>query len=291
MKNIYLLSFTGGSGGDFLCSQISKDNSFFPLESKMNPDSNSCDLENPFEKWNLDIKNTFISNLSISNYTLENIDLYFNEKNLIAPTHFFGNLNQVRLPRLKGIKLYNEKLSPLFYLLLWIKRWTSVRHFENKEDFFKIIEESSPNTSRFINATIDKIVDEIFTNRKYLYSFEIPALKKLHKDAINFVHNYFEYYKLFNTITDREFGWIPYNIDNLYLDPINNLKEFSQLFNMEQSINSEIIAEYYSQNLRVIEETFGEPYEVFISNNWLLKLKEWVKQQCPNAYSVNFKIL
>jgi hypothetical protein len=288
MKNIYLLSFTGGTGGDFLCSQISKDNNFYLLESKMDPSTNTCNLENPFEKWNLDIKNNFKA--PISDSLFEEINLYYNKKNIITPTHFFGNVNQIKLPRIKGIKLYSNLFFPYFYLLLWIKRWVFKRHFENKEDAHEIFKSLNPNSD---NTTFNKdIIDRIVENRNYFYSYEIAALKTFHMNAIDFVVNGFNFHKRYSSRTYEDLGWIPYNIDNLYLDPVNNVKEFSQLFNMEESINSEIIAEYYSQNLKVIEETFGEPYETFISSDWLSKLKEWVCEQCPNSYSysISFKI-
>jgi hypothetical protein len=297
MNNIYLLAFNGGSGGDFLCSQISKDSNFYPLEYKINPITNTYDLENPFAKWNLNTKNQFMQDLLVTtDNTLENIDLHYNEKNLIAPIHFFGDHNQAyldalyRLPRLKVIRLYSNKLPPLFYLLLWIKRWVFAQEFENKEIFIR--EHISIYTSKFHISTRNKILDSIFANRNYYYAFEISAMENLFNNSINFVKNFFKRYNYYNTIVQNNtVGWIPYNIDNLYLDPINNSEEFCQLFNMEKSINPEIISNYYLKNLQVIEEIFGEPYEVFILGDWLSKLTEWVQIQCPNAYSVDFKIL
>lgn len=283
MKNIHLLSFTGGTGGDFLCSEISKDTNFYTLESNWIFDMNRYDLENPFQQWNLDIKDRHIPSLQISDTVFNEIDLYYNEKNLITPTHFFGAVNQIKLPRIKGIKLYTTQLSPLFYSLLWIKRWTAKRYYETKEEFLKLI--GSPNPNYIVNV---QEIDTLFTNRNYLYSFEIPALKSLHKNAIDFVSNFFVTYSMYSTIPNDNFGWIPYNIDNLYLDPINNSEAFSQIFSMEQAISPAIITAYYTQNLRVIEETFGEPYDVFISNDWLSKLKQWVLLQCPDLYSIDF---
>jgi len=298
MNNIYLLAFNGGSGGDFLCSQISKDSDFYPLEYKINPITNTYDLENPFAKWNLNTKNQFMQDLLVTtDNTLENIDLHYNEKNLVAPIHFFSYFNQAhldtiyRLPRLKIIRVYSNQLTPLFYLLLWIKRWVLIQECENKEIFIR--EQISTYTSKFDIAARNKILDSIFANRNYYYSFEILAMSNLFNNSTDFVKNFFlKKYNYYNTFVQNNTGkWIPYNIDNLYLDPVNNSEEFCQLLNMEKPIDPEIISNYYFRNLQVIEETFGEPYEVFILGDWLSKLTEWVQIQCPNAYSVDFKIL
>jgi hypothetical protein len=290
MKNIYLISFNGGAGGDFLCSEISKDINFYSFQSSIDLKTNACDLlENPFSKWNLDVKppDALWPTASISS----EIDLYYNEKNLVLPTHYFDNVNQTMIPRLKGIRLYTKQFSPLFYLLLWIKRWINIQNFKGKEELDNIIFSRSFSKNADVNFFKSKIRDAIFENRRYIYRFELPALELLYDKAIHFVDGFFRRYNTHNNKGYEDKGWIPYNIDNLYLDPVNNVKEFSQLFNMEEPINPDSIAEHHSRNFQLIEKTFNESYETFISNNWRYKLKEWVRIQCPNAYSVDFKIL
>jgi len=287
MKNIHLLSFNGGVGGDFLCSEISKDINFYSFQSSIDLKTNTCNLlENPFSKWNLDVKppNPLWPTASISS----EIDLYYNEKNLVLPTHYFGNVNQTMIPRLKGIRLYTKQFSPLFYLLLWIKRWINIKNFKDKEELDNILLSRSFSKNTDITYFTSKIAD-IIANRKYYYDFEIPALNLIYDKSIDFVDEVFVKYNICNTNGYEDNGWIPYNIDNLYLDPVNNVKEFSQLFNMEESINPDSIAEQHSRNLQLIEETFNESYESFVSNDWLPKLKEWVKLKCPNSYSINFE--
>jgi len=296
MNNIYLVSFLGGGGGDFLCSQISKDCNFYPLEYTINSVTNTCDLTNPFLKWNIDLKNHLrFKVLEISDVILEEIDLYYNEKNLVAPTHFFGNLSEIKLPRLKGVHLYTKQFFPLFYLLLWIKRWVLIQEFENKEIFLrKVISASSLPNDAYAKIFRDKIADNILANRNFVYEFELRAATRLFRNAIDCVEWFYRYYCFVFAFPNPHTvskDWIPYNIDNLYLDPVNNSEEFCQLFNMEKPIDPEIIVSYYSKNLQVIEEIFGEPYEVFILGDWLSKLKKWIELKCPNSYSVDFKIL
>jgi hypothetical protein len=290
MKHIYLLAFTGGAGGDFLCSQVSKDPDFYPLETRVNQTLNVYNLDNSFEKWDLDIKNRNIVRMKISETVLEEIDLYYNEKNLITPTHFFGDFNRINFPRIKGIKLYSKILTPFFYLLLWIKRWVNLRYFKTKTETARVLESLNPNsTIEFREEMIDRVLKT--RNRNHFYAFELAALKTLCMDAIDLVDNYYvNSYRRISELPNSDFGWIPYNIDNLYLDPINNTREFSQIFNMEQPIDPDIIAEYYSLNHQLIEKTFNETYESFISSDWTSKLKEWVQNQCPDSYIVDFKI-
>jgi len=293
MNNIYLVTFPGGGGGDFLCSQISKDINFYPLESSMNTATNTCELENPFLKWNIDLKSHHkFKVLEISDVMLKEIELYYNEKDLVAPTHFFGNLSEIKLPRLKGVHLYTKQFFPIFYLLYWIKRLSGPKHFIDKETFLrKVTGASSLPNDAYAKFFRDKIADNILANRNFVYDFELIAATRLLGNAIDCIERFYRYYCFIFSFPNPHTvskDWIPYNIDNLYLDPVNNSKEFCQLFNMEKPINPEIIASYYSKNLQVIEETFGEPYEVFILGDWLSKLKKWIELKCPNSYSINF---
>jgi hypothetical protein len=290
MKNIYFLSFAGGAGGDFLCSLISKDVNFYPLVSKTETVTNSCYLEDTFKKWHLDLKNGNIPKLLDSEYLVKRIDSFYTEKNLMVPTHYVGSFDQIKLPRFKAVKLFSTDLVPMYYLLLWIKRWCSVMYFENKQDFFKRIEVEQNERikkNRIANGEIkkNKIMNSVFANKNHAYGFELPAARLLYRNSIDFVDRYFITFKYHATLSNIN-GAKSYNIDRLYLDPANNSTEFSQLFDMTQSINPDIIAEYHSQNLKLIEKTFNEPYDLFISSNWLAKLKEWVQLKCPNSYGI-----
>lgn len=271
MKNIFLLGFTGGSCGDFLCSQISKDESFYSLQSEMTSNVNRCELENPFASFGLDIKNPYWpDSVTISDADYKNIDIAFADKNLILPTHYFFDLKNINLPRIAGIKLCSKQLTPLFYILLWIKRWRYANTVEGQD-----IAKWSSNS---------EIINEIIS-RGYFYAFEKTALRLNVSNSIDLSTTYFfNYNNLSKKVAD---GWVPYNIDNLFLDTKNSVIEFSRLFNMSQPINAEDIIHYHQNNIRLVENYFNKSYDNLIAGNWLLELKERIKTDCPNAYCIS----
>lgn len=276
MKNIFLLGFTGGSCGDFLCSQISKDDNFYSLQSSMNPDLNRCELENPFANFGIDIKNPYWPESSIiSNTDYKKIDIAYSEKNLVLPIHYFLDLDNINLPRLAGIKLCSNKLTPLFYILLWIKRWRLPVNIGGSED--DVIKCAGKNLKLIEKSK--EIID-----RGYFYSFEKPALRLNISNSIDLTIKYFFNYASISKKAAN--GWIPYNLDNLFLNTIDNVTEFSQLFNMTCSINSEDLIQYHQNNIKLVETYFNKTYDSLILGNWLLDLREKIKTECPSAYSI-----
>jgi hypothetical protein len=277
MKNIFLLGFTGGSCGDFLCSKISQDDNFYSLQSAMTQDINRCELGNPFSKFGIDIKNPQWGGIPIiSKDTYDNIDKEYSEKSLILPIHYFSNLENIKLPRLVGVKLCSKELTPLFYILLWIKRWSNKNSIIGNEE--NIIKCAGKNLK-----LIEKSKEII--NRGFYYSFEQPALRLGVYNSVNIATAYFSTYR--GLSKKSNIGWNPYDIDNLFLNTKQNIREFSQLFNTSQEINAGDIIDYHAANIALVEKHFNKSYSNLISGNWLLDLQAWVEQQCPNAYCLN----
>jgi hypothetical protein len=242
----------------------------------MTSNFNRCELENPFEKFGIDIKNPYRAEaLVVSDDDYKNIDAAFSLKNLILPTHYFSNINNINLPRLVGVKLCSTELTPLFYILLWIKRW-SQRHSNigHELDILNCTNESL----KMIEGS-----NKIF-NRGYHYAFEKPALRLGMNNSTNLSSSYFYNYKALSR--HASIGWHPFNIDKLFLNTRENIEEFSNLFNMSLPINAEDIEQYHYTNIQLVETNFNKSYSELISNNWLLELREWVKYQCPDAYSI-----
>jgi hypothetical protein len=277
MKNIFLLGFTGGSCGDFLCSKISKDDNFYTLESSMTSDMNRCELENPLLPFGINIKNPVsLDSLNINSEDYKNIDIKFSQKNLILPIHYFANINNIKLPRLAGVKLCSSKLTPLFYILLWIKRWKNkVPIMENEHTLI----DCAGN-----NLTLIKQCEEMI-KRGYYYSFEQTALRSNMYNSINLPTMYFPTYR--NLSSKVDIGWTSYNIDNLFLNTKENITGFSQLFNMSGTLNADDIIQYHAANLELVEKHFNKSYFDLMAGNWLVELQTWIEEQCPDSYKID----
>lgn len=270
MKHIYLLSFQGGAGGDFLANRINQDPSFYQYDCPWIMSVNRYDIRNPLKKFNIDLKYAHVNNVEISNELKNLIDLEFQNINLILTLHYFKDINTINLPRVKGIKLtWSTKLSPLFYTLLWIKRFTENLKIEN---------------IKLYNITNFELFQKFqhIQRRGFIYHFETIALRYGYLDSKNFIKHYYQYYHE-SGLSEPE-GWTTYNIENLYLDPKNNTKNFSDLFGLSQPINFEFIEAYYQRNRMLIEEIFNIEYEKWIEGDWLSDLETWALEQCPGCY-------
>lgn len=276
MNHIYVFSFIGGSGGDFLCSQIADDTNFYPFELRWDSDLNRYDLSNPLDKFGLDIKPFFLPSQMklLSDEIKIEIDNEFKDKNLILPTHYLERLEHVNLPRLIGVKaVYSEYFLPLYYTLLWFKRYI----VPIKVESYKDVDPGYYVAPRHIFKIIKKI-----TERGFIYSFEKTALNAQMLSSKKFIKGFFSQYTKLASLEPP--GWITYNLDNLYLDSKSYSKNFSDLFGRSQPIDHEIIDRYFQSNLAVIPQIFNKTYDDWIKGDWLSDLEKWALLQCPDCY-------
>jgi len=247
MNNLYLLSYPGGMGGDFLTGQISKDSSFYFIEHSIN---NANNTYTPEIFLGIDFKDS----LKITDDSRNIIERCLSKRNLIFSTHFIDDLDTIDLPNLKGIRLhsaYNSKLIPFYYTLLWIKRYSQIRNINNKQ----------------------------------CYLFEQLALDAKIKNSINSVNILYNRYKSGCNIIPNK--WYIYkNIDDLYLNPKDNIKEFTEFFQLAMPLDYTIIEEYFQTNIKVVEDSLNISLDNYLNKDWLNELTEWVKTTCPNYYNI-----
>lgn len=283
MKNLYLYHYTGGMCGDFICLEVSKDENYYSNMLLKQTKDNRYLGENPLAKFGLDYKETLTV---CSNELYKKIDEEFQDYNLIIPAHTLKR----NLPRLKVIRSYvqDKKYVPMFFMLLYIKAWSTKRVLSDNED--TLLPLGSLHTShqqfnfmkeRFKNYRPAKGLIEHIEERGYYYNFELRALEsnRLHVGVIN---GHFPIYE--HRLRQHFPADIQIAIDQLLLNPNKHAVEFSKQIDMAQPLNIERLETYHQANLDVVERTFNKTYHKLIQGNWLDELQEYIDQICPNNY-------
>lgn len=254
MNTFYLLGFTGGACGDFICSKISQLENFHPAQSKRNFITNTTEYVSDIDP-DYKIKSAHkIEHLSFDNDTIDRINNVLVTKNIITPTHYIDDITNTNIPNIIPIKLhYHVRLSKLFCTLLWIKRMSNV--WTGKDPY---------NTIK---------------DRPVKYIFQKTMLDTPHTDLRTFIDRYYIAYCR-NTIIPKP-GWRLVNTDSLFLKPHEYISEFNSILELPYTIEPDIIAEYHESNLRLIEHTFNKTPTNFFNGDWMGDLHQWLLKTCP----------
>jgi hypothetical protein len=282
MPNIYLFSYCGGHGGDFLCRQISQDPNYYPSLYKETTDNFRWVNDNPFDKYDLNFKRitSEIDKFTVSDSIRDQIDKEYNQKHLIVPAH---NMTQTlpNLPRVKRMKLVSiDSNAYFYYTLLCIKAWRIVydlkihqRDMIPRFAIFKDIHKDKP-------ALLEKI--ESIENRGYVYSWEMHAIYTGLDNGIDVIKQHYPIYQKYNRM--QLTNSINLDLDAMYAKPDDNVKLWSSSLDMQTILDANIIAEYNQKNIDLIESNLNRSINQYNTNNWLEELTAWVKSTCPSSY-------
>ncbi len=272
-KKIYLLRFNGGSGGDFLSYQISRDENFYTVPL-VNVDNNTWTIDNILSEFGVNFKNIlFKEQCNLDKSVVDTIDNKFREKNLVVTTHWVGPSSYINLPRMVPINLnFTGKINYLFYFLLWIKRYINPCPPE-------LLDEAVQFASK--NRNIPSQVENIIS-RSTVYSFERQSLMAGLANSYDIIDDFFIRYKSYNL--DKT-DYMNLDIGELYQRPKLNVFKFAVSFNMKKKLDSSLIEEYFFKNTQIFENTFNKKFDTYNTDQEFLNdLKSFVMQVAPGAY-------
>jgi hypothetical protein len=282
MPNIYLFSYCGGHGGDFLCRQISQDPNYYPSLYKETTDNFRWVNDNPFEKYDLNFKRitSELDKFTVSDLVKDSIDKEFSEKHLIVPSH---NMTAVlpNLPRVKRIKtISTDEQAYFYYILLCIKAWC-ISYDLNKHhkdmiprfDRFKEMHKNNP-------LLLEKI--EYIQQRGHVYSWEMDAIYNGLINGIDIIKQHFPIYQKYLRLSLPDTANL--NLDDMYKNPADNVNTWSKLLDMQTILNANVITEYHQKNIDLIESRFNKSIDQYLKINWLDQLAEYVSLVCPDHY-------
>jgi hypothetical protein len=287
MKNLYLFHYLGGTCGDFICLEVSKDSNFYSNGLLQKTDDNRWLGTNPLAEFNLDYKENV---LAVSPETYNDIDKKFQEYNLIIPAHHVKR----NLPRLKVIRSYVEDTHyiPMFFMMLYIKAWASKRTLSDAHDFLfplgnlhtshTMYKMAKNHYSNLKYSAGNKLIAEI-DERGYYYNFELRALTIGLVHMKSLVHEHYPVYK--SKILNNNFSSdIHLPVDQLLVNPTLYVNDFAKQINMAQPLDIEKIREYHQANLNLFENKFNKSYDKLVQGNWQDEFKEYLDYTCPNNW-------
>jgi hypothetical protein len=286
MKNLYLFHYWAGTCGDFVCLEVSKDKNFYPNALIHHSETNRWLGSNPLTEFNLDYKEGM---MTVTPETYKLIDEKFQERNLIIPAHRVKR----NLPRLKVVRSYvkDQTYIPMFFIMLYVKALMQKKYLEDPYEsliflgplhyshgLFKSLKLSYQNLK---NVAANSLIDNI-EQKGFYYNFELRALEFNFVHMKNIIPEQFFVYK--HRLMSKFPADIHLAVDQLLIDPSNNVQEFSRSVNMSEPLKVEQFEMYNQANFDLIEKIFNKPYHSLIQGNWQDEFQEYVNQECPDNW-------
>ena len=271
MSKIVLLSYNGGSCGEFLSLQISKDENYYPLVVEKVTDENRWILVSPLEKYKINLKTPWLNGNtgSVSDDISNSIEQEFSEKHLLIPTHKYELENTTNLKRLHRVRLQSRDWNLFFFTLLWIKNYTKpIPLNDNTIQDLLFALTVSKNT---VNSNI--MLDRIKSRGMY-YGFERPAMRHgLIGLGDIILKEFLDQLKVNCTNVP---GWKSLTVDYLLLNPKDHVEEWKETFDMKACMDIDAIAEYHATNVKLFEDNLNMSYRDY-QKDWKSILAGWVK--------------
>jgi len=281
-KFIYLISYKGGMFGEFVCSCIADDPSFY----KVSDPSIDVNTNRYFFKDILDhrygvnlVMSTWVpgTRLEVSDEVRDQIDIELLEKNICVRSHQWPySADFINLNRIKKVKLFvSESDSILAFLLSYLKVSTSTflvdnNHINNIQRRTSL----SPNicvgdtmSMLTYTACLFKVYPPIAFVKKSYPSYRSQAMSGL-------------------LVSDRDNESTYLNVGTLMIDPESVMPEWADALGLSTEFDYNKIREYHQSNLALIHEFFDESYDDLIRTDWLSKLSNrMVKYVTPLTFS------
>lgn len=259
-----MISYHGGMFGDFLCTKISQDQNFY-TQSSNEVEMNRYNFPNPFEKYNLNLHHWILP--TITDQQSEKISVDYSEQHLCFPTHWYGNLSDVNLSRLIGVRIVgDQRLALLTYLLSWIKANRKISLIDNWIHEFNQIKIKYPHLSPWIERIVEK---------GHFYRFEKNCLSKGFSNYKIFIQNDWNLHQ--KTIINKELhSWKYLNISGLFFEYSKFSDEFQKHLSLSQEIKESDVTEYHRKNLNLIRDEIGIEYFQIKKINWMNVLFRYI---------------
>jgi hypothetical protein len=266
MHRIYLYNSLIGTGTDFLASQLSDDPEFYPLSLRKNG-IGLYRTVNPLRYFDIYSNDKLFT---ISDEVRDKIDNFFSAKSLIVPSSYIeSGFPKINLPRLTCIRTqFTTKFSPLFYTMSMIE--DGLYSYKLTPNIVSVIDKIDPDQK---NEHLQHI-----KQRNQYYNFEYHALQNNSCDPLKFVKNRYGKYIVEAFISPANCKL--FQIDNLFMNPKDNVKEFCRLVGRESLIDYTKIEEFHANQISTLETTFNKTYANYISGNWRDELTEWLQHKC-----------
>jgi len=285
MAHIYILSYLGGGCGEWLSYEIGKDPNYYDVRIENATEENKFVIVDPLREWNFSIKNPYnAQEVNVPEEVKLGVQNKYSEKNLVIPTHYLGNLNDINLSNLKGIRpRYTYRSAPLFYTLLWIKTWVEPKPLDDKERA-RVMTCAHGNSGDPALMKESQVLDKAMEilSRGYYYSFELSALRMGIRSASDYIQRFYGFYFRYNQMPVNDYRIV--SLENLMFNPKDSVQDWQVAFGMAEPMSIANIEEYHDKNIKVIEDTFNMKYDAWRESKWIFLLREWVESKCPEMY-------
>jgi hypothetical protein len=268
MHSIYLYNSLHGTGRDFLAGQLSDDPGFYPLSFRKNYNNGRYEPAHPLRYFDINYWSEY-KLFEISDDESTRINEFFSAKSLIIPITYVGSLLNINLPRLTHIQInFTARFGPLFYTLSIIEKGMDT--YKITSDELSAIKEIDPDQNDPLSQCIK--------DRDHLYDFEKQSLRHKFTNSLHFIKYNYKGYII--AAYRRPEDCTCFQLDDLFINPKDNVKEFCNLVGRESVIDYRKIEEFHTDRILALEKTFNKSYKNYVLGNWRDELVEWVRNKC-----------
>lgn len=272
MSSIYVISYIPGMYGEFFCNLISNDDNFYDAahQSKIEADNRHGfrsvieDLYS-FVGWGWP---------RASDEVRQDILANFSEKNIVMRTHNYKEHIDVNLANLKQVKFFTDSDDWLYPVLLFFSKAIKTKatthpQFLQKEWMIPFFKEYSK---------IPEVTDGLIENVENVSWMEID-MAILGLPTINdYIKFKLDLYEIEAPINSGNGNWSYVNPYSLLSNPEAHMSEWKELFDLNDSLNVEVLKKYKEDNDNLIKQTFGKEYNEIKNSNYVEMLHKHCQQ-------------
>ena len=263
---ITVLSYLQGCSGDFIATQIHKNDSYYNLTidpNNVNRYVYPC-LTNNIFGWQFKV-----SNQKITKQRMDILNEVYDYKNLILPTHQFS---PVYNDELNFVRLYSTNLDVIkMSFAMWLYKSHAAPDAPWPERYEEILNTPEPFRSELITK---------FHKWKYLcYRYNLTVENKFDIDA--YIKGYFEIYKKQCSLAfGQENGYKYFDISKIIYDA--NTTELEEYLSIDLDKNS--FKNYADDNYKLLEDNSVDLYSENFLNQLVLSVKNTMMETMDLRY-------
>jgi hypothetical protein len=253
MRNIFLISYTGGMFGEFLATQIANDPNYYPPAK--------ADANTAVNRFNyIDVLSEKFKFLS-DHYSLLNTEQIalitdlIKDKNICSLTHW-PHPDNIKIPGLKKVKFFvDEKDAPIVFMFLIYKTQLSVKIGVNPVTTNCIKQNIHVLTNRTLNILNSMPGD------RWLGPMDVFLLSNNLVNSTTAVDQGFDHMSknasVGSTVETRESDILYLNPLDLLRDPETHMPEWKEKLNLINDFDFELLKQYNQKNEDIIKKILG----------------------------------
>jgi hypothetical protein len=269
MNNIYLISYTGGMYGEYICTLLSNDDNYYDAGFKHYlPEDNRhgyrsiIDPLHTFDAWDF---------YSVPNDIRETILTVHNDKHIAMKTFNYKEHVDVNLPNLVKVKFFADD-----WIFSWLQsgpkglKMSAITHEHSMSRSWLIPFIEEYNKMPELTSKLIDNVDELTWTE-----FDMAVLGIY--NLADYVQHKIDWHSTQAPVKSGNSDWIYLNPLELFNDPESHIDQWQKVFDTKSKFDVQSLKDYHQCNVELIERTYGKPYEEIKNGDYKQTMIDYLK--------------